>query len=45
MCLQTQTVIRACEVTVCGLGKFGETYKNQFGNVKEGEKRKIFETI
>ena len=45
MCLQTQTVIRACEVTVCGLGKFGETSKNQFGNVKEGEKKKIFETI
>ena len=38
-------MIRACEVTVCGLGKFGETYKNQFGNVKEREKRKIFETI
>ena len=44
MCLQTP-VIRACEVKVCGLGEFGEKYKNQFGNVKEGEKRKIFETI
>ena len=43
MCVYKLPVIRACEVKECG--EFGEKYKNQFGNVKEGEKRKIFETI
>ena len=45
MCVYKLPVIRACEVKKCGLGKFGEINKNQFGNVKEREKRKIFETI
>ena len=45
MCVYKLPVISACEVKECGLGKFGEINKNQFGNVKEREKRKIFETI
>ena len=45
MCVYKLAVIIACEVKECGLGKFGEINKNQFGNVKEGEKRKICETI
>ena len=41
MCVYKLPVIRACEVKVCGLGKFGKKYKNQFEMEKNGKKGKF----